>query len=193
MRNRAASLIVISLFGYAALSGIVRAEDTTPAPELALPSSTPNASGLAVVQADKLLPFLPKPPEGWTAEIAQGATTEIEDLKLTTTQRDYHKGGEDNAPSASVSIIDFAGSQSYKEATTAVWKVSSETDEGYDKPVEIDGIAGYEHFDKAAKGSSLSLIVAKRYFVQVELANEDPKQLREWIKRIDLKKLAELK
>jgi hypothetical protein len=36
-------------------------------------------------------------------------------------------------------------------------------------------------------------MVANRYFVQIELQNQDPKELREWIKRVDLKKLAAIK
>jgi len=41
--------------------------------------------------------------------------------------------------------------------------------------------------------STLWVMVAKRYFVQIELMGEDPKELQEWIKRVDLKKLAEIK
>jgi hypothetical protein len=36
-------------------------------------------------------------------------------------------------------------------------------------------------------------MVAKRYFVQIELTNLEPKELQDWIKRVDLKKLAALK
>ena len=36
-------------------------------------------------------------------------------------------------------------------------------------------------------------MVAKRYFVQIELTGQDPKELQQWVKRIDLKKLAEIK
>jgi hypothetical protein len=36
-------------------------------------------------------------------------------------------------------------------------------------------------------------MVANRYFVQIELQHQDPAELQEWIKRIDLKKLAEIK
>jgi hypothetical protein len=36
-------------------------------------------------------------------------------------------------------------------------------------------------------------MVANRYFVQIELQDQDPGQLQEWIKRIDLKKLASIK
>jgi hypothetical protein len=36
-------------------------------------------------------------------------------------------------------------------------------------------------------------MIANRFFVQVELQNQDPKELQEWIKRVDLKKLAAIK
>jgi hypothetical protein len=36
-------------------------------------------------------------------------------------------------------------------------------------------------------------MVAKRYFLQIELQNQDPKELQEWVKRVDLKKLAVIK
>jgi hypothetical protein len=35
-------------------------------------------------------------------------------------------------------------------------------------------------------------MVAKRYFVQIELQNQDPAELQQWIKRVDLKKLADI-
>ena len=36
-------------------------------------------------------------------------------------------------------------------------------------------------------------MVAKRYFVQIETKGQDATALQEWVKRIDLKKLAEIK
>ncbi len=36
-------------------------------------------------------------------------------------------------------------------------------------------------------------MVANRYFVQIELQNQEPSELQEWIKRVDLKKLAAIK
>ncbi len=79
------------------------------------------------------------------------------------------------------------------EATTAEWNKSSETPDGYGKPVTIDGNSGREDYDKERKQASLWVMVAKRYFVTIELQNQDPKELQEWIKRVDLKKLAEIK
>jgi len=36
-------------------------------------------------------------------------------------------------------------------------------------------------------------MIAKRYFVEIELQNQDPKELQDWVKRLDLKKLAAIK
>jgi len=36
-------------------------------------------------------------------------------------------------------------------------------------------------------------MIANRYFLQIELQNQDPSELQEWVKRVDLKKLAEIK
>jgi hypothetical protein len=48
---------------------------------------------------------------------------------------------------------------------------------------------------EAIKGlhASLWVMVAKRYFVEIELQKQDAKELQEWIKRVDLKKLADIK
>jgi hypothetical protein len=59
--------------------------------------------------------------------------------------------------------------------------------------VTIDGNPGFEAYEKDQKQASLWVIVAKRYFVEVELTNQDPKELQTWIKLVDLKKLAEIK
>src|SRR5712692_9191410 len=85
------------------------------------------------------------------------------------------------------------GSSDYVEATSGAWSQASEIAEGYGKPVTIDGNPGREDYDKERKQASLWVMVAKRYFVTIELQNQDPKELQEWIKRVDLKKLAEIK
>ncbi len=161
----------------------------------ALPAISPGAlpAPLPVVPFGKLIPFLPEPMEGWMAEIPDGSTTEGDATRISTAQRDYHKGDDENALTASVTIIDSASNPAYLDATLAGWKFNSETAEGFDKGVEIDGMRGFEHYSKASKTSSLSVFVGKRYLVEIELTNQDPRELREWFKRIDVKKLAGLK
>src|ERR1700681_3127332 len=146
-----------------------------------------------VVDPAKLIPILPEPPSGWTAEKAEGSSDDVGGFKITNVHRDYRKGDAAGAPTAAISILDSVANPDYVEATTGAWNQANETPEGYGKSVTIDGNPGREDYDKERKQASLWVMVAKRYFVQIELQNQDPKELQEWIKRVDLKKLAEIK
>ncbi|HME87978.1 MAG TPA: hypothetical protein VKE30_02055 [Chthoniobacterales bacterium] len=148
-----------------------------------------------VVDPGKLIPILPEAPAGWTAEKAEGSSDDVGGFKITNVHRDYRKGAAEdaNAPTAAISILDSVANPDYVEATTGAWNQTSETPEGYGKPVAIDGNPGREDYDKERKQASLWVMVAKRYFVQIELQNQEPKELQEWIRRVDLKKLAEIK
>ena len=145
------------------------------------------------VDYQKLLPLLPEAPEGWTTDKPEGSTEDVGGFRITNVHRDYRKGKGDTAPSAAISILDSVANPDYVSATTAAWNDTSETADGYGKPVTIDGNAGREDYDKPQKHASLWVMVANRYFVQIELQNQDPTELQEWIKRVDLKKLAEIK
>ncbi|PYL47879.1 MAG: hypothetical protein DMF32_10280 [Verrucomicrobia bacterium] len=145
------------------------------------------------VDYQKLLAILPEPPSGWTADKPEGSTEDMGGFKITNVHRDYHKGGGGKAPSAAISILDSVSNPDYVSATTEAWKSNSDTSEGYAKSVNIDGNPGFETFEKDTKHAALWVMVADRYFVQVELQNQEPGELQEWIKRVDLKNLAAIK
>jgi hypothetical protein len=145
------------------------------------------------VDYQKLLPILPDPLQGWVADKAEGSTEDVGGFRITNVHRDYHKGEGDKAPTAAISILDSVANPDYVNATTAAWNNNSETNEGYGKSVTIDGNPGFEAFEKESKHATLWVMIANRYFVQVELQNQDPKELQEWVKRVDLKKLAAIK
>src|SRR5216117_2574668 len=172
-----AGLFALALFAAIGL-GAARAQNE--------PILVPDA-----VDYQKLLPILPEPPADWTADKPEGSTEDVGGFRITNVHRDYRKGEGDTAPSAAISILDSAANPDYVSATSAAWNDTSETADGYGKPVTIDGNAGREDYDKPQKHASLWVMVANRYFVQIELQNQDPKELQEWIKRVDLKKLAE--
>lgn len=148
---------------------------------------------IEVVDYSKLLPLLPDAPEGWTAESPEGSTDDAGGFKLTTVHRDYKKGEGDNGPITSMSILDASANPDYVSSTTAAWTESTSTSEGYAKPVTIDGNPGYETFENDGKHGTLWLMVAKRYFLQIETQGQDSAALEEWAHRLDLKKLAEIK
>jgi hypothetical protein len=146
-----------------------------------------------VADYSKLLPILPEAPNGWTADKPEGSTSDVGGFKITDVHRDYHKGEGNTAPLVSINILDSAANPDYVTATTATWKSGSETLEGYSKTVNVDGNPGFEAYEREQKPASLWVMIGKRYFVQIELQNQDPKELQEWVKRIDLKKLAQIK
>jgi len=145
------------------------------------------------VDYQKLIPILPEAPQGWVADKPEGSTEDVGGFRITNVHRDYHKGEGDKGPTAAVSILDSVANPDYVSATTAAWNSNSESSEGYGKSVTIDGNSGFEAFEKESKHATLWVMIANRYFVQIELQNQDPGELQEWLKRVDLKKLAEIK
>ncbi|PYL61127.1 MAG: hypothetical protein DMF24_08260, partial [Verrucomicrobia bacterium] len=128
------------------------------------------------VDYQKLLPILPEPPQGWTADKAEGSTEDAGGFRITNVHRDYHKGEEENAPTAAISILDSVANPDYVSATTAAWKDTSETADGYGKPITIEGNPGREDYDRLQKHASVWVMIANRYFVQIELQNQEPKE-----------------
>ena len=146
-----------------------------------------------VVDFSKLLPIVPNPPDGWTADKAEGSTDDIGGTKITSVHRDYKKGDGDTAPTTSISILDSAANPDYVASTTAAWSMSTSTPEGYTKTLTIEGMPGFETFENEGKHGTLWLMVAKRYVLTIETQNQEAKDLQDWLKRVDVKKLSEIK
>jgi len=178
MKGLPLGLVVALLLGFSIAE--VTAQDE--------PRLTPD-----VVDYPKLIPILPEPPAGWTADEAEGSTEDVGGFRITNVHRDYHKGEGTKAPTAAVSILDSVANPDYVTATSASWKKSTDTPDGYSKAVTIDGNPGFEAYEKDQQHASLWVMIANRYFLQIELQYQDPKELQEWVKRVDLKKLAAIK
>ncbi len=54
------------------------------------------------VDYQKLLPILPEPPSGWTADKPEGSTEDVGGFRITNVHRDYHKGEGDKTPTAAI-------------------------------------------------------------------------------------------
>src|SRR5262249_6022836 len=145
------------------------------------------------VDYQKLLPILPEAPSGWTADKPEGSTEDVGGFKITNVHRDYRRGEGEKAPSTAISILDSVANPDDAKPPTEAWQSNSDTSEGYAKSVKIDGKPGFETFEKDTKHAALWVMIADRSFVQIELQNQEPGELQEWIKRVDLKKLAAVK
>ena len=146
-----------------------------------------------VVNFSQLLPLLPEAPAGWSADKPEGSTVDAGGFKMTNVHRDYHKGDAGDAPTVAISIIDAAANQEYIGMTTAAWNFSSESTDGYSKSINVDAQPGFETFENEGKHGTLWLMIGKRFFLEIETHHQDAKELQEWLKRIDLKKLATIK
>ena len=133
-----------------------------------------------VVDYSKLIPLLPDATAGWTADKPEGSTTDVGGFKLTNVHRDYRKGEGDKAPTTAISILDSAANPDYVEATTAAWNFTTTSTEGYSKAVTVDGNPGFETFENEGKHGTLWIMVAKRYFLQIETQQQEPTALQEW-------------
>lgn len=145
------------------------------------------------VHFSKLLPFLPDNVNGYVAGKPEGSTTSAMGFKLTGVSRVYHKGAENSEETAIVKITDGAGNQFFAAAHAMAAKFSNETSAGYEKGFTLDGYPAIEKYSNESKDGSLSVFVADRYLVEIDASNLDSAALQEWWKRIDSKKLAELK
>src|ERR1700682_6748151 len=83
-----------------------------------------------VVDYAKLLPILPDPPSGWSADKPEGSTTDVGGFRITNVHRDYRKGEGDKVPTAAISILDSAANPDYVTATSAAGALKSETPGG---------------------------------------------------------------
>jgi len=69
-----------------------------------------------------------------------------------------------------------------------------ETQDGYEKSVNIAGNPGWEKWDKTSRSGELNVVVGKRFLVQVEGHDlDDVKALHAVLEQTDLSKLASLK
>src|SRR5438093_10950630 len=83
------------------------------------------------VDYQKLIPILPEPAQGWTADKPEGSTEDVGGFRITNVHRDYHQGEGEKAPTAAISIVDLVANPDNVSATTDAWKNTSESAEGY--------------------------------------------------------------
>ncbi len=145
------------------------------------------------VDFSKLLPFLPENVDGFVADKPQGSTSSAMGFKLTEVSRVYHKGEEDTEETVTLKITDGAGNQFFEAAHAAAREFNTENAEGYEKGLRLDGYPAIERYTQESRDGSLTVFIASRYLIEIDIDGLNSDQMRVWWKRIDAKRLANLK
>ena len=108
-----------------------------------------------------------------------------------------HAEGRYEGDGASVQVkITDPGNMSGFAAMAAVWmnvEMDRETDSGYEKTGAAGGRRFHEKYDKSAKSGEYTMIVGKRYMVEVRGSGVDMATLKKAMESIDLAKLESMK
>lgn len=170
---------------------VVQQEIEIPVPEAAkgLQDEIEAMTPVTLVPFEKLLPFLPPAPAGFTAGKGEGEAINTEEDKYAIVSKDYLKDGDD----IRVVIMD-AGRVKAKYRPILRWVgVVDEDTNDYTKGVNIDGNPGWEHFDRKFKTGNLHLMIGKRYLLTIHLNHVDRELMHTVYKSMDIKGLAALK
>lgn len=132
-----------------------------------------------------LISGLPDQPSGWKAADAKGQSSNFGDFTISQASRTYQQGDR----TIKVQLYDWAHHRQLYAPFVISARFSQESTEGYSKGLKIGDAFGREEYKNAAKKGKLSLLVDKRFMVEVDGRNIQPEELQDWWKRVKVKDL----
>lgn len=142
------------------------------------------------VHFSKLIALLPPAPSGWKAEgEPRGETTSAMGFSLSKADRRYSSGEKH----LEVTITDGAYHPQVYAVVTMLAQFSQETTEGWSKGVTLDGNPGVEKWEKESGRCDLTVVVGKRFLVNVDARGVESDFSRKVFASIDRASLAALK
>jgi hypothetical protein len=122
---------------------------------------------------------------------AGGANKQGMGIKTATAQAEYHGAG---SQLIRVSIADVSGVSGVLDLAGALPKdTDAASDDGYEKDVTIGGRSMHEKYTKASQQSTLSVIVARRFDVEIEGTAVTMDAVHDAMTHVDLKRLESMK
>ena len=112
-------------------------------------------------------------------------------FKISDAERDY--SAKEEGKSVHVKIVDGAYNTMMYAGITMAAQFSRESTDGYEKGVTIAGNPGIEKWTKASKNAELSILVGKRFLVEIHGNGVEPDTIKTFYGAIDTAKLAALK
>jgi hypothetical protein len=137
-----------------------------------------------------LMPLLGDDLGGWKARgEATGQTASAAGMTISQVSRDYEKGGKQ----LHVEIADTAVMPMLATAFQMARSASSDGSDGYARAIDIGGNPGWDQWHKGGSADVMTL-VSSRFLVKAQASDlSDSKPVADFIKAIDLGKLAALK
>jgi hypothetical protein len=143
------------------------------------------------VHFNMLLPFLPEPPEDWSAGDPNGRTTSMGEWKTTVVDRTYELEGEHSARMR-ITITDGGYVPAIYAPFHMMSQFSQESTSGHQKGVTVAGQPGFEKWEKSRNSTDLTLLVADRFVVHLDASGLDPEATHGWVGPMRLDELATL-
>jgi hypothetical protein len=135
--------------------------------------------------------LLPASLPGMTRTSAQGENQGAIGVKTSSAKADYM--GKDGT-GVHIEIADISGVSGLMDlAGGLIQQTTSESDSGYEKDVVIGGRTVHEKYDARNKKGELSVILVKRFSVDVTGSGVDMHSLEQSLSQIDLSQLESMK
>jgi hypothetical protein len=146
---------------------------------------------VAVVDFKTLTAMLPSSLPGMTRTNAQGENQGAVGVKTSSAKADYQG---DNGADVHIEISDISGVSGLMDlAGSLVQNTTSESASGFERDQAIGGRSVHEKYDAKAKKGDLSVIVAKRFEVDVAGDGVDMSTLEQSLGQVDLARLESMK
>lgn len=139
-----------------------------------------------------LTALLPPSLPGMARTSAEGATKGALGVKASSATADY-KG--DGGSGVHIEITDISGVSGLVDlaGSLGVQTTESQSDTGYEKDVNLGGRTAHEKYDNNQRKGDVSVMVAKRFTVDVSGDNVDMHTLEQTLGQIDLARLESMK
>jgi hypothetical protein len=146
---------------------------------------------VATVDFKTLTALLPASLPGMTRTSAQGENQGAIGVKTSSAKADY--AGRDGA-GVHIEIADISGVSGLMDlAGGLIQQTTSESDSGYEKDVVIGGRTVHEKYDARNRKGELSVILVKRFSVDITGSNVEMQSLEQSLSQIDLAQLESMK
>ena len=138
------------------------------------------------VHFSEILPVLPDPPEGWSADDADGSTTQaMGGFSMSQGSRTYRR----DKKRVTVTVADWAYNKAIYMPFILSTQMSQETTKGYNKGIKVGEDPGRDEYNYKPMRGERIVLVGKRFPVTLKTQGLEPEEIDEWWKRIDTARL----